>query len=902
MSQIHCLLRHFVASLLVATSLVALSHAVAAQVASPAPASTATASPATAPPTIAPPAIAPLGPAINGVVSSERGPLAGVTVTIHGPATQSVTTQADGAFHFTNIPAGTYRLTATAPGYQPLPNTVVTMAADSPQTVAVTLEAATLSSLRTIASTSTVGRGSTAVNTTGAALETVTAQEYIDRGDFQVQDILEEYPGVELTRASSGGAPGANTDVGIRGAAPYETQTLIDGHPVTGGSYGEFLIQFLNPLVLSGIEVDAGPGVMGNTIQNAVGGTVNFRTPPITTNLQGRFTTGYDSYNGSTYSARVSDTIGKFGFLAAYGFYGTPGYFTGDLLSVSASSGAQAGVIPTATVNQAIPASETFQNRSQVFKVAYNFSPTTALTLGEIAEQTYVDYTATLDTVEPVKIVGACSACGTYNNPAFGNLVGQTVLGSTQYDNLYLGNYELDNEPILTADLRTAIGPGNLLARFYTGSINRQIDDPQESNQITAWTKNAAGALVPTLDTPYYESEIDRLRGGDFLYSAPFGPNQEDLIQASYDEHSDTALDCSGSSFTFVLTGPNTDCTAGNLILLSRTYSLRAQYNVLPKLRVEFGNYFSDTTFVGSRDDPRATLVWTPQPNTAVRFAVGTAYVAPPSGFVAPIAGENKAVVNGTLEVSDALKPETSAGVDIGTDLGIHGDSKITFDVYKTALTNRFSTTTIEPAFTLGAGVPFGFYNGMPFSKISEVYNASDANEEGIELGYLRAPRVGFGVHADFDLLRAYEYNTVPLQLPGISVSSSQVDTIGGDGSETPGYQIPGYPYWHGRAEASYRFPSTARLAFGATFYGANNSFGEPGFTLFDFHSDLPITPAGVRLTASIENVFNHDDYRTLGEYAYGYLPPGETVPYSLFFAPPRRATLQLIYPFGGRP
>ena len=846
--------------------------------------------------------ITPQGPAISGVVSTERGPLAGVTVTIHGPATQSVTTQAGGAFHFSNIPAGTYRLNATAPGYEPLRNTLVTTAADSPQTLTVTLEAATLSSLRTIASTSTVGRGSTAINTSGAALETVTAQEYIDRGDFQVQDILEEYPGVELTRASSGGAPGANTDVAIRGAAPYETQTLIDGHPVTGGSYGEFLIQFLNPLVLSGIEVDAGPGVMGNTIQDAVGGTVNFRTPPITTSLQGRFTTGYDSYNGSTYSARVSDTIGKFGFLAAYGFYGTPGYFTGDLLSVSASSGAQAGIpIPTGTVNQAVPSSETFQNRSQVFKLAYNFSSTTALTLGEIGEQTYVDYTGTLDTVEPITIVAYCKACGTYNNPAFNGLVGQTVLGSTQYDNLYLGNYELDNEPIVTADLRTTIGPGNLLARFYTGSINRQIDDPDQAGQITG-CPNPACTSPTTYGTGYYESEIDRLRGGDFEYSAPFGPNQQDLIQASYDEHSDTALDCSGSSFKFVLTGPNSDCTAGNLVLLSRTYSLRAQYNVLPKLRVEFGNYFSDTTFVGARYDPRATLVWTPQPNTALRFAVGTAYVAPPSGFVAPVAGENKAVVDGTLEVSDALKPETSAGVDFGTDLGIHGDSKITFDVYKTALTNRFSTTTIEPAFTLGSGVPFGFYNGMPFSKISEVYNASDANEEGIELGYLRAPRVGFGVHADFDLLRAYEYNTVSLQLPGISVNPAQVDTIGGDGTETPGYQIPGYPYWHGRAEASYRFPSTARLAVGATFYGANNSFGEPGFTLFDFHSDLPINPEGLRLTASVENIFNHDDYRTLGEYGYGYLPQGETVPYSLFFAPPRRATLQLIYPFGGHP
>jgi outer membrane receptor protein involved in Fe transport len=324
--------------------------------------------------------------------------------------------------------------------------------------------------------------------------------------------------------------------------------------------------------------------------------------------------------------------------------------------------------------------------------------------------------------------------------------------------------------------------------------------------------------------------------------------------------------------------------------------------NVLPKLRVGFANYFSDTTFVGARYDPRATLVWTPQKNTAFRFAVGTSYVAPPSGFVAPVAGANKAVINGTLDVADALKPETSAGVDIGTDLRIHNDSKFTLDLYRTALTNRFSTITIEPGFTIPTGSSFGTFNGVPFNKITEVYNASDANEEGIEFGYLRAPRVGLGVLANFDLLRAYNYNTVIPQLqPGVSISGAQIDTIGGDGFETAGFQIPGYPYSHGRAQVSYSFPSSARVALGATIYGANNSFGEPGFTLFDANTSLPVN-YGLRLSIAVNNIFNHDDYRTLGEFGYGYLPPGETTPYSLFFAPPRQVTLQLIYPFGGRP
>jgi outer membrane receptor protein involved in Fe transport len=874
---------------LLSASTIALAAPAGAQQASPAPAA---ASPAPAADSFS-------APAIIGVVSSERGPLAKANVTIVGPVTKSTVTGADGTFQFTNLPAGTYRLRATAPGFQPLENTSLS-ASTTPQPIAITLAAASLNTLRTIASTSVAGRGGVTINSSGEAQSTISSQTFEDRGQFQVQDLLEELPGVELARFDSS-APGANVTPAVRGASPYETQTLIDGHPVSGGQYGDFLIQFLNPLALGSVEVDKGPGVFGNTIQNAVGGTVNFLTPTITSTLRGQLTTGYDSFNGSTYSARVSDTIGKLGFLAAYGFYGTPGYFSGNILSVNTATSGFAGSIPTGTVNEGIYSTETYQNRSQVFKLAYNFSPTTSLTLGAIGEQTYVDYTATLDTVEPIKIVPVLPGSPTtYNNPTYGGLVGQTVLGSTPGDNLYLGNFEYDNEPIFTGDLRTTIGPGSLLARYYTGSIDRNIDDPEEALQNEGCLNPSCSKYTP--DSPYYEGEQDELRGFDALYSVPFGRDGQDIGTVSYDEHSDSSTDCSGETAAF---SSLAEC-GSNLFrynLDSHTFSLRAFANVLPKVRVGFANYFSTTTFVGGRYDPRATLVWTPQKNIAVRFAVGTAYVAPTAGLVAPIPGENKTVVGDILYVADALKPETSAGIDIGADFGVHGDSKFTVDGYETALTNRFSTLDLKPL----TGTMLGTYNGTPFKEIEETYNFSDANEEGIEFSYVRSPRVGFGGLAEFDLLRAYNYNVNIPTLPGFSTSGAGQAVIDNEGEtgETPGYQIPGYAYSHGRLELSYKFPSTAQFVFGQTIYGANNSFGEPGFSLFDFRTSLPLN-YGLRVLASVSNVFNHDDYRTLGEYAYGYVPPGDYHPgvpsgVNLFFAPPRTITVQLAYPFGGR-
>jgi hypothetical protein len=402
---------------------------------------------------------------------------------------------------------------------------------------------------------------------------------------------------------------------------------------------------------------------------------------------------------------------------------------------------------------------------------------------------------------------------------------------------------------------------------------------------------------MPTHDTAFYQGEVDRLHGVDGEYSLPIGRRQSDLLQLSYDQHGDQALYCSGSSA--LLAG--SECSIKNLELTSRTYSIRAFADAAPNVRVNFGNYFSDTTFVGSRYDPRASVVWTPQRKTAIRFAVGTAYVAPPVDFVSPVPGDTKAVVNNVLYVADALKPETSAGVNLGADFGIGNDSKFTIDLYSTALTNRFETITVRPGPSLPSYDPFGFYNGMPFKSIDETYNASDANEEGIELTYVREPKVGIGGSAELDLSRAYNYNTViPSFGTSAAVSGAQTGTIGGDGNELPGYQIPGFPYSHGRAEITYRERNTNLYAFAATVYGANNSFGEPGFTVYDAHMNLALK-YGLRLNVSLSNIFDHDDNRTLGEYGYGYLPPGESTPYSLFFYPPRRLNLQLEFPFGDR-
>lgn len=845
---------------------------------------------------------------ISGTVVSDQGPIRDATIRVTGPALRSVSSGANGAFAVPGLPDGTYYLTIAHPGFAAVTDTKVVISGGLPQTLSVTLVAQTLSSLRTIGSTATTGgRSSTALNTTAAAQVTVTSQQFLDRGETQVVDILEEQPGVEITRVDSG-ALGSNADIALRGANPYETQVLIDGHPVNGGRFGEYLVQFLNPIILGSVEVDKGPGAFGNLIEDAVGGRVNFRTPSITSTATGSFLVGYDTFNGSMYGARFSDTIGKFGFLVAYAFDGTPGYFANQPIYVvdPQNQFVQGKPPPLAVIDQAVQSSETYQNRSQLFKLAYTFSTTTSLQAGFYGSQSYVDYSGTLGTVEPYTIVAQCpvpgAATGTlgaipceggglYTNPKNGNLIGSTILAadSPDGDNVFQGNTDTDSEPIFTADVRTAFGGGTFLGRFYAGSITRVITDPGEVNQITACT-NPSCSTFTTDGKDFTEDESDELHGYDFEYDLPVGLS---TLTASYDTHNDRT--------GFFETGEPADLIG--LLLKSQTFTLRGIFPLTPRLQLGVANYFSDTTFVGKHYDPAAYLVWEPNRRQSIRVSGGTAFVTPPSSFVTKVAGASGSdtgaalIAPGELGVTDNLKPEFSTSYDLGTDYRTGLDSKVTLDLYNTIVDNRFSTDTIR--FINGATATF---DGQPIDEIEELFNQSDSNEEGIEIGFLKTPRVGFGGSLAWDFLRAYDFGTTPIVLPSYAtLSAAQTGAVTGAADEANGFQIPGYPYSHGHAELNYRFASGARLALGMTYYGDYNSFGETAFELFDAHVGLPLAH-GFSLLLSGTNLFNHDDGRALGEFENGeYVPPaakGETEsPVGLFFAPPRRLTLQLTHP-----
>ncbi|HVA27881.1 MAG TPA: carboxypeptidase-like regulatory domain-containing protein, partial [Candidatus Baltobacteraceae bacterium] len=155
---------------------------------------------------------------ISGVVVDDGGsPVAGAKVELHGPATYSTTTDANGAFSIENVVAGFYLLSADKAGFDTASESDFTVFAGEPQKVSIAMHRATFTALRTIATVRSTGRGQ--FNTTPASVNVVTSQDFLNQGQPQVGRILNQIPGVQNTlptASANGNVAGAITVPNIR--------------------------------------------------------------------------------------------------------------------------------------------------------------------------------------------------------------------------------------------------------------------------------------------------------------------------------------------------------------------------------------------------------------------------------------------------------------------------------------------------------------------------------------------------------------------------------------------------------------------------------------------------------------------------------------------------------------
>ena len=880
---------------------------------------------------------------LSGTATDAGGaPLAGVVIAVTGPAHASTTTAADGTYTLTGLPPGIYTVSATKPGYNGTSQSDIAVVTGAPQNLNVILSQATLSSLREIGRVS-VNSGRSAFNASPASVAVISAQTFMDQGQPQVARILDQTPGVvsSLPGGVNNASPGAITFPNIRGALSFETAALIDGHPLSVGQYGDYVTTFLNSFSLQSIELIKGPGAASPTISRAIGGTVNFRTLDPTIKPHGTFTLGADSFGGVFSNIGYSNTVGRLGFVLDYAVNGTPGplhdkqflmpldqgtYYVTDSRgnhvdlpagTVTNTFGTPGGQYNTRAESASTVVfcctklNTTFTNKNELVKLRYKLSNATTLTASYLGSQTYADQNGNNGNRTTTQFTPGAAYAGS---------LAPGVQAIVDPDNFGLPAYEINNEPIFQAELRSSIHDDNILARYYTASISRlqygSNRDPNASSSFLGriyggggadgtpafngldqfgrpYTITVPGPNDPTANDPnvnggnlspgsgnYYDSaEEDRLFGTSLEYDHFFGQSGN-VISFAYDNNQART-----HSYSF---GSPTDSVPAGSTQNTTTYLLRGIFtrgklnitvsNYVTDFRSHYGIYlnaFSSQQSLAYQDqdlwhfDGRLGLVYRPGPDTSLRFALGSA-VAPPylgalvaNTFPPQICRGffNPCPPGGKVAVSQfanpGLRAETSFGYNLGGDVRLRDRlTVVTADLYLTNLRNQLVRSTVLNG-TATVDDGTGTMRTLPLYSTGYT-NVSNARYAGFEFGVRRDPTVGFGYTVQGALLRAYPYNLSPAFFAGSG--GPNTTNLG----VVPNINFGSHntvsnqaiPYSQGYGEIRYRTRQGVLLTFGETYYGTNNSLNVPAFFVGNATLRAPLGKIGA-LQISVDNLFS---------------------------------------------
>jgi hypothetical protein len=415
---------------------------------------------------------------IAGTVSTAGGePVAGARVTATGPATATVTTAEDGTFAFT-LPPGSYTLNVGKGGYQPVSLGGIVLVSGTAQPVKVTLSQVDLSSFRTIGTVTATVSGRSSINTGASATTFVPGAAFSENAIPQVNDVLQRVPDVTIEKMGSQ----QDTSIVVAGLQPYETQVLIDGHPISLGQYGVWLSEYYPSFLVGGAEVQTGAGNTTPFANLAVGGTVNLTTPGYTTKPTVEGSYGYDSYQAQNYNVLATGSVGsssQLQYVLGEGYSSTNGPYNKasecdvsvDYAGAPANNPGAVGIIPfCGNFNGG------FWNKGLLSKLKYNFSPSTSFELSFIG--TYGGYSpqgsswGTADgpvTIEPC-LIGLPQQCG---DQTYASLNGQTINGFTWYPGTVITNVQ----QLYTAQFRTSFGNDSILLRPYIASLQPNFYD-----------------------------------------------------------------------------------------------------------------------------------------------------------------------------------------------------------------------------------------------------------------------------------------------------------------------------------------------------------------------------------------------------------------------------------------
>ena len=872
---------------------------------------------------------------ITGSVVDQRNalPVAGATVSLirAGSTIHVVHTGGDGRFRFKDVVLGIYDVTISASGYTPSSSNSVAVASGT----TINLDSALYLS-QTSASTGfrTIGRVSSSANKALTAVTTisqdVSPEELLRTGQIRVTDQLESIPGMNVNTSSS---PGDDSSVNIRGFGSSETSTLLDGHPV--GPLGvqvrdRFNYSMVPTFGLSNVNVTYGSGAQGLYGNDTVAGAVNFETISPTVTPERSFLQSFGGYGKNATGISAAGTFKKLGYAVGAAVQGTTGAFNGQQIFQSArpSNTNSASLSPNGACNNAngndvslcnqnvstYAVSQSTKLTSEIAKLKYNFTPSTAFQVGFYSGTVLADSTGNGDNdnlpyaSRLAQINAQATNCTQSGGSAGYTVVTNPIANTTACYSAQQWAATSSGPDGGGAGRDRSTSMRDYDFRFTTqAGINNVTVDAFINNYFFFKNSVQSGGFIGSgspIGTPDF---TDYFNTHGYLISDDLPTGKNDLgFGYSLINQLQTSNGLAG-------VGPIDPITGLNFLAVIPNYNFPASYFSEGSFFVRDNYMFSDKFSIfanvwGKRSsvtqkttfDPRITALVRPTQNDVIRLTYGRSDGAPAPllkqlGVVqVPDPGASLTSVscipgsNGTAKAGNPnLTSENANDFELGYGHRFRGDSNIQVNAYVTNLKNQLIAAN-EPVTQFGLG-NLNFLPGALNTYISRL-NANGCLNGGVNpsnvyqfLGVSTTYNLGNQLARGLEISGRERINHLAYIDYGYYTESSQYFNIpdavlANNATELNGSQVAGVPLH--QATLSFDIaPGPWDFRIDNYYTEFNNQFNRPSY----WHSDAFLTRAfnhgKTLLTLGGTNIFNQ------ATDAYGYIGQGTFTPYNSVYA-----------------
>lgn len=269
------------------------------------------------------------------------------------------------------------------------------------------------------------------------------------------------------------------------------------------------------------------------------------------------------------------------------------------------------------------------------------------------------------------------------------------------------------------------------------------------------------------------------------------------------------------------------------------------------------GNTYLDERYTYAA--PRLGFVWRPTAAIAIRAAAGGGFAEAPLSYIngnngTPSVNSPSSPTYYSVSLENVnLQPETSFAFDVGTDIRLHHNTVLSFDIYRSNLYGQFYNSTAP------AGTYTGAYGPLPLYTTT-YRNLGVSRYEGVLLDLRRAVPHGLYWSLSGGLTRGYVVS-VPAgfyNAPG-KVCNFSTDVGCKNENIVPTINFNGefsvsIPYAQGLGTIGYRWNPDKYVDLVGTYYGNNNTYFRPAFAEFDGHIGYPLSKT-VSLLVTFRNI-----------------------------------------------